>query len=241
MNLLISKFAMLACAMVLLGASALHAAAPSPEETKKQGEFKKAYGSQVTKDRLAALENLTDCTHPSTMSLLSTVATTDADKEVRIDAFKRLAEMPQRNASVAKMLTQIFTTAKLKEEKDTAELKQKFADAAARVEFKFDLGNAMTEYFHRNLRYPDIVIGAQMSAKAQANTRERLEAERNEMEEFLAVYNKMFDSDVKTPDKNTPANIRKYWAANGGKFAKSDKELTDKYAAEDKEAAKAAK
>lgn len=231
----------LACVMALFCAGTVHAAAPSPDEVKKQGEFKKAYGSQVTKDRLAALENLTDCTHPSTMSILSTVATTDADKEVRIEAFKRLAEMPARNANVAKMLTQIFTTAKMKEEKDTAELKQKFAEAAARSEFKFDLGNAMTEYFHRNLRYPDLVVSAQLSAKAQANAREKIEAERNELEEFLTVYNKLFDSDVKSPDKNTPPNIRKFWEKSSAKFAKSDKELADKYAAEDKEAAKAAK
>jgi len=231
----------LACMMAVFAASVLHAAAASPEEVKKQGEFKKAYGSQVTKDRLAALENLTDCTHPSTMSILSTVATTDADKEVRIDAFKRLAEMPARNAGVAKMLTQIFSTTKMKEEKDTAELKQKFAEAAVKSEFKFDLGNAMTEYFHRNLRYPDLVVSAQLSPKAQANAREKIEAERSEMEEFLTVYNKLFDSDVKSPDKSTPANIRKFWEKSAGKFAKSDKELADKYAAEDKEAAKAAK
>lgn len=229
------------CLIALCGAGVLHAAAPSPEEVKKQGEFKKAYGSQVTKDRLAALESLTDCTHPSTMTLLSTVATSDADKEVRIEAFKKLAAMPARNSSVAKMLTQIFTTAKLKEEKDTAELKQKYAEAAVKSEFKFDLGTAMTEYFHRNLRYPDLVVGTQLSAKAQANAREKLEGERNELEEFLTVYNKLFDTDIKSPDKNTPAGIRKWWEANSGKFAKADKTLTDKYAAEDKEAAKAAK
>lgn len=238
MNSFIPK---LICLFALLSASTLWAAAASPEEVKKQGEFKKAYGSTVTKDRLAALELLVDCNHPSTMSILSTVATSDADKEVRIHAFRRLTRIPARNTGVAKMLTQIFSTAKLKDEKETAELKQGFAEAAADIEFKFDLGNAMTEYFHRNLRYPDLVVSAQLSAKAQANAREKIEAERKELEEFLTTYNKMFDSDVKNPDKSTPPNIRKFWEKSAGKFAKSDKELTDKYAAEDKEAAKAAK
>src|ERR1700759_1017139 len=150
------NFPTLAVGMIaLFGLSRLWAAAASPDEVKKQAEFKKAYGSQVTKERLAAVELLSDCTHPSTWSLLMTVIGADADKAVRIAAYKDLAAMPAHNANLAKTLAQLFTSAKMKEEKDTSELKQKFGEAAEKSEFKFDLGNAMTDYFTRTLRYPD--------------------------------------------------------------------------------------
>jgi hypothetical protein len=227
--------------LLVFVSAAAFAASASPEEVEKQNAFKKSYGSQVTNDRLAALANLEGCTHTSTWQLLYTVATVDAAKEVRIDAFKKLAAMPARNPGLAKMLAMAFNATRMKDEKDTSEIKQAFAEAMEKVEFKFDIGNAMTDYFHKNLRYPDILIAANSSPKQAQNAREFAERQRTELEQFLTAYNKLFSTDVKEPDKNTPANIRKWWTANAIKVAQADKELMLKYSEEDKEAAKAAK
>lgn len=230
-----------ACLCAITAMNSAFAGTVSPEETAKQTEFKKAYGTQVTKDRIAAVDLLDGLTHPSTLTLLTTVANTDMDKDVRVAAVKKIAAVPSRTPANARMLAQMFTNARMKDPKDTTALKQGIAEAVAGSEFKYDLGAAMTDYFHRNLRYPDMQIPNNASAKAIANIREKVEAERKELTDFLEVYNKMFDTEYKNGDKSTPPNIRKWWEANMSKFALADKQLADKYAAEDKEAAKAAK
>lgn len=232
---------MCACVCAMGSMHSAFGAAVTPEESAKQAEFKKAYGTQVTKDRIAAVDLLDGFSHPSTVTLLSTVANTDMDKDVRIAAVKKMAAIPSRSPATARMLAQMFTNARMKDPNDTTALKQGIAEAASGSEFKFDLGVAMTDYFHRNLRYPDMQIPNNASAKAIANIREKIDAERKELTDFLEVYNKMFDTEYKAADKTTPPNIRKWWEANQSKFAIADKQLADKYAAEDKEAAKAAK
>ena len=214
------------------------AAGASAEELQKQNDFKKAYATSDKDDHIKAVALLDGCTHESTRSLLATVIQVDPYKEVQIEAFKVLSQMPARDMSLSQLLVSLFNGVKLND----VDTRVGFIGAMKNSEFKYSLIEASAEFANR-LRYPDLVSnngynnnnankGGLMN---NGDPNVAIRKLRAEFEKYLEAFNAFTKADVKAVDKNAPAQLRTWVASNRNKLITADKEALEKYRLEDKE------
>ena len=203
----------------------VHAATPlSPEESKKQDEFKKAYENTGKKDRVEAVQKLDGCTHPSSVQMLQTVIAIDTFPEVKGAAFRVLSSLPATDPSVSQMLAQLFDSLKPNDFESHLE----FVPQMRNSEFKYAVFEQLCDYGSK-LRYPDLITYSQYGGDPNIMIRKL----RAEFEKFLKAFNLVTNAGLPLQDKNTPATIRTWWTNNKEKFLAADKELLEKYRAED--------
>lgn len=209
-------------------------ASASPEEIQKQNDFKKAYASSDKDDHLKAVALLEGATHESTRALLATVIQVDPYKDVQIEAYKLLSQMPARDMSLAQLMVNLFNGHKLTD----AETRIAFLGAMKNSEFKYALTEAAAEFANR-MRYPDPVSyrpdntarGGLMSSDPNIGIKKT----RAEFEKYLAAFNAFTKATLPAEDKNAPATLKAWVAANRNKLVNADKEVLEKYRLEDKE------
>src|SRR4051812_24267660 len=107
----IVKLSCLVLFVGLLAARPAHASA-SAEELQKQTDFKKAYASPDKADHLKAVALLEGATDESSRKLLVTVINVDTYKEVQIEAYKLLSQMPTRDQGLSQLLVSLFNNLK---------------------------------------------------------------------------------------------------------------------------------
>ncbi len=234
------------CFLLLQGFWASAADVVPPEDKAKQEEFKKGIRNPEKVQRQNALGLLDNATHSSWWQLVAVAIGAETDKDLRIDAFTRLSKMPARDSRLAALLGSLFQQVK-SNEKDEMEIRLGYARAMANSQFKAPLGDVLTEFIATRLRYPDLRLpvdptGDNASAEARERAAENLRKKRAEFEDFLKAFNEAVPgSDIDTPTKNAPTNLKKEWLTLRAKVAAGDKKLLDKMLAEDKEKAKAEK
>ncbi len=206
--------------------SFVHAAvAPlSPEESKKQEDFKKAYGSTGKKDRIEAVQHLDGCAHPTTIQMLQTVISVDTYPEVKGAAFRILTNVPATDPGVSQMCAQIFDSLKPMD----FETHMEFVPQLRNLEFKYPVFEMLCDYGSK-LRYPDLVTYSQYGGDPNVQIRKT----RAEFDKFLKAFNLVTNAGLPLQDKNTPSTIRTWWNNNKDKILATDKELLEKYRAED--------
>ena len=214
------------------------AANASPEELQKQTDFKKAYASSDKEDHLKAVALLDGATHESTRSLLATVIQVDPYKEVQIEAYKILSQMPARDMSLSQLMVSLFNGAKLND----VDTRVGFIGAMKNSEFKYSLIEASAEFANR-LRYPELVSnnnGYNNNANrggllGNGDPNVAIRKLRAEFEKYLEAFNAFTKAGLKADDKNAPATLRAWVASNRNKLISTDKEALEKYRLEDKE------
>lgn len=218
----------------------------APEELQKQAEFKKLYATGERVDQVKAADALDGASHPSSRQLLSTVVTSTPYAEVRNAHFARLAKMPATDPGLSVLLANLFRQLKPTD----IEGKTDFAKAMKPSEFKFAIYEALAE-FGSKLRYPDLYTGNYNNnnrtgragggggmAGVGGDPNFTAKKQRKEFEDFLAAFAEVVpDAKLKASDRNSPVEFRKWFDEVRVKSAKKDKELTDKYVAEAREAA----
>ena len=218
--------------LLLMGVSTLlRAEAVSPDEVKKQNEFKQAYSTPERGDRVKALEMLKGLTHLSTAEILATVASVDQYKEVRVEAFKMLSQIPARDPSLAHAMVSAFQATKISD----IEVRLEFMPFMKNSEFKYEILDTLVD-FGSKLRYPDLITAAYTGGMGfTGDPNVMTKKQRAQFVEFLKVFNTIASSDVKeATDKNTPLQVKKWWEPHRAKVLAADRELNDKYRAEDR-------
>jgi hypothetical protein len=224
--------------LVLSLAGRSYAASASPEELQKQTDFKKAYASSDKEDHLKAVALLDGATHESTRSLLATVIQVDPYREVQIEAYKILSQMPARDMSLAQLMVSLFNGLKLND----VDTHIGFIGAMKNSEFKYSLMETTAEYANR-LRYPELVSnnnGYNNNANkggllGNPDPNVAIRKLRAEFEKYLEAFNAFTKAGLKADDKNAPATLRAWVASNRNKLISTDKEALEKYRLEDKE------
>lgn len=200
--------------------------AATPEEQKKQDEFKKAFASPDKAVKLKAIESLEGSTDPGVLNLLRAVMG-DPERDVRLAAYTAISKFPARDYSVAQMLAKMFSDLK----PDDVDTRCDYGRAMANCEFKTPLIEALADYASKR-RYPDLVTVTGTHTATDPNV--PLRKQRTEFEKVLDVFNSVAKADVKAAKKDSPLEIKKWWEQNRMKAIAADKELLDKYKAEDK-------
>jgi hypothetical protein len=230
-----------AVAIALAGlGSAWAAAEPVSPTAQKQQDFKKMYGSADASERVKAVAELDGLTDSDTLSLLHYVVANDKIDSVRSAAFEQLTKVPARTPAHANILVALFQTVKPTD----VELRLEMARLMANSQFKYAIADALSD-FGSKLRYPDpwkgVHQGRSQSAGGGASTTTidpslSINRSRKEFEKFIGYYNEITKAGLKASDKNSPLEIKRWWEANKAKFAAGDREMADKYKAEDQAA-----
>ncbi|MEI6234085.1 MAG: hypothetical protein WCT04_13605 [Planctomycetota bacterium] len=232
------RFVLIACAALVLSTLApIHAAAITPEESKLQAEFNKAYRVPDKDLRKNALVMLDGAKHSSTWQLLAGVASSDPEADVRLAAFTVLAKEPARDGTHAHMLVSLYSALKPNE----LETRASYAQAMAPSQFKAEIVATLVDNLSR-LRHPKIPQLMQTS-NGQTNAMAIKTAEKSckEFDDLLAGLNAVYKTEVLAATYESPLQIGKWYQATAAKIVAADKELLEKYKKEDAEAAKAAK
>lgn len=209
-------FGVLACA---------HAASQlSPEELKKQNEFKKAYENPGKKDRVDAVHILDGCAHPTTMAILNTVIATESFTEVKVAAFRILTTIPATDPGLSQMLAQVFDSLK----PNDVETHIEFAAQMRNSEFKYAVYEVMADYGSK-MRYPDLIT----SSKYSGDPNVLIKKTRAEFDKYLKTFNLVTQAGLPLQDKNSPSTLRTWWNNYKDKTLAADKELLEKYRQED--------
>ncbi|HYG73659.1 MAG TPA: hypothetical protein VEK08_01400 [Planctomycetota bacterium] len=226
---------------VVSGTAQLALAAVSPEETQKQNEFKKSYKGLEKEEDLKALAELEGAVDRSTWQLLTTVIQTSNFKDVRIEAFKLLANMPCRDQSLAQLLVQVFNNAKMND----FESRVAYAEHMRNCEFKYLICETLVEYGSK-LRYPELITGYRRDNTAGysggngtlgGDPNFGIKKQREEFEKFVEAFNKTTKANVAAKDKDSSMAFKRWWAESKVKILREDKELLEKYRQEDMAAA----
>lgn len=219
------KMAQLVVAFAFFMIGCAQAATPlSPEELKKQNEFKKAYDNPGKKDRVEAVHMLDGCTHPSTISILNTVIATETFTEVKAAAFRQLSTIPVTDPALSQMLAQIFDSLK----PNDFEAHLEFVPQMRNSEFKYALYEVMSDYGSK-LRYPDLITNSQYGGDPNV----MIKKTRAEFDKYLKAFNAVTGAGLPLQDKNSPSTLRTWWNNNRDKILAADKELLEKYRHED--------
>ncbi len=228
---------------LFLSSSLFAELAITPEETKSQAEFNKAYRVPDKEARKMALAVLSNAKHSSSFRLLYSVVGSDPDPDVRLAAYQQLAKAPAHDPSIAGMLAQVFSSLKNTAVEKDQEVVINYGKALEPVEFKTNIVNAFV-YRLAALRYPDVPALIQTSGPGGVTDNRRqienVKKQRKFFEELLETFNAVAHSDVNSATKDSPKLIKTWFDANGAKFATADRDLAEKYRKEDLEAAKAA-
>lgn len=210
----------------------------SPEEKQKQEEFRKAYGKACTDqdkaERIKALGLLEGLCHTTTVQILSTLVSTstDQDKDVRLEAYKLLAKAPARDTFVSQTMAGLFDNLR----QDDVTTRLDFGKQMATSPFKYFLVNSLANYCRAKLRYPDLITSLPVGRGNTFNNSDpnvTIRKQRAEFEEFLTIFNDVAKADLKATNKNSSQEVVNWWGQNNNKFMQADKELADKYKAED--------
>lgn len=212
----------------------------SPEEMQKQNEFKKLYATGERVDQVKAADALDGASHASSRQLLATVVSTTTFPDVRNAHFARLAKMPATDPGLSVVLAQLFRQLKPTD----IEGKTEFAKAMKPSEFKYAIYEALSE-FGSKLRYPDLYTGNYNNnnrtgraggggmSGVGGDPNYTAKKQRKEFEDFLGAFAEVVpDAKLKASDRNSPVEFRKWFEEVRVKAVKTDKELTEKYAAE---------
>lgn len=225
----------------LVASSSLFAElAITPDETKAQAEFNKAYRVPDKDARKTALGVLSNAKHSSSFKLLYGVATSDPEAEVRQAAFEQLAKAPAHDPSNAALLAQIFSSLKTTSNEKDQEAVVAYGKALAPVEFKTQLTAAFIQRL-TSLRYQKIpALMQQSNGQTNAQQIANVKKQRKHYEDLLEAFNGFVHSEVSSATEDSPNLLKKWWEANQAVLAKADRDLLDKYKKEDADAAKAA-
>jgi hypothetical protein len=212
------------------------AANVSPEELQKQNDFKKGMSSPERLDHVKAVALLEGATHPSSAGLLSTVVQVDPNKEVRLAAFKLLCQMPAKDPGMSQVLVNHFKNIK---PNDTDE-RLEFAEQMKFSEFKYLIFETLSEWGTK-LRYPDLLTNYNNNNSGNAGANGTvggdpnfgIKKQRALFEKFAKVYNGVTGAKITATDREAPLQCRTWWAENKDRVLAADKELAEKYKAED--------
>src|SRR5438046_4512015 len=119
--------------LFLMSTLAAQASQVSPEETKKQNDFKSAYGAPGKLDRVEAVRKLEGCTHPTTIAILQTVISADTAPEVKAAAFRMISTVPATDPGLSALLAQTFNAVKFSD----FDTHHAFASEMRNSEFKY--------------------------------------------------------------------------------------------------------
>jgi HEAT repeat protein len=214
-------------AVAIFCMAALATQAATPEEQKKQEEFKKAFASPDKAVRIKAIESLDGSTDPAVVNLLRAVMG-DPERDVRLAAYTGISKFPAHDLSVAQLLAKMFNELK----PDDLDTHCDYGKAMANCEFKAPLIEALADYGSKR-RYPDLVSTAGVKG-ATNDPNVVFKKQRAQFEQFLEVFNSVAKADVKAAKRDAPLEIKKWWEQNRVKVMTADRELIEKYKAEDK-------
>src|SRR6185295_2558874 len=164
----------------------------SPDEKKLQGEFQKAYRVNDKDARKSALTMMEVTKHPSSWAMISQVASTDPDAEVRLAAFTLLAGLPARDGSMAHQLVTMYSAVK----PNDFQTRLDYAKAMAKVEFKSEIVWTLGDHLSR-MRYPDIPPPIQSSTGGNNSALiENVKKQRKQFEDLLEAFNAIAQSEI---------------------------------------------
>jgi len=208
-------------------AGSCFAANVSSEEAAKQAEFRKAYANIDKSERSKAVSLLEGLLHPSSLQMLATVAMSDRDDEVKKDAVGTLAKAPAHDPSVSKMLVTIFQAVK------PSEIDERLAYARLMTgsQIKYPVVEVLADWGSKQ-RYPERFTGTRLPGQ-NVDPNIAIDKQRAQYKTFLDIFNGYTAAGLKATDRNSPAEVRKWWEQNAAKVAASDRELLDKYRVED--------
>jgi len=204
-------------------AASCRAAALSPDETKAQAEFKKAYANPNAKQRKEAPKILLHAVDTSSWQMLAIVVNTDTDRDVRWIAFSVLSKMPLRDPAVSHLLADCFT----KSDKRDQPMKIGMAKLMAASPFKTEIAGAISDHIYVNMRYPEFVAVDPTSTNNDAAIN-LVKTERKEFSEMLAAFNKLTGADI-APSLNARTDIRKWYQNAQADLAREDRETLEKF------------
>src|SRR5260370_29007530 len=118
-----------------------------------------------------------------------------------------------------------------------------FIPSLANSEYRFEIISMLVE-MGAKMRYPDLVNGAYNNgggvsagvnggAVGNVDPNIGIKKLRDHFSKFLTEFNLIAKSEIKEPDKDSPMQLKKWWDAHGSKVLAADKELTEKYRAEE--------
>lgn len=220
---------------LLAFAGGLAAEELSPDEAKAQAEFKKAYVGDDKTMKLKALDLLDGGVHPSTRDLLLTVVRREQEKELRVAALARYAKIPAGDPRPALAIVELFNAVKLNDVEGHLELAGPMKD----FEFKYAVCEALAAYGSK-LRYQDLVTGYRPnnslspgSGGSVGDPNVNIRKQREEFEKYVSAFNKATGAAIAAKDKESPKEFLKWWQQNMDKLAAADRELMQKYRAEE--------
>jgi hypothetical protein len=225
--------------VALLATGSAFSADAAKEFAAKQQQFKKLYGNNDPTERVTAVAELDGLTDAETLKMLHYVVVNDKAGIVRAAAFEQLTKVPTRNGNHANMLVALFQLVKMTD----MDLRLDMARMMANSQFKYAVTDALAD-FGSKLRYPDPYTGTvnrQNHSGGGASTTTNdptagINRQRKEFEKFISAFNSITNAGLKAADRNSPAEVKKWWEANKAKFAAADREIADKYKAEDQAA-----
>jgi len=208
--------------------SAATAGALSPDEKQKQEEFHKAYISGKEKgDRVKAFHILDGLAHKTTIAMIYSLAMSDPDKDVRLEACQVLSKAPVRDQTASQDLANIFNALKPNDFDNRFAVAQTMTNSA----FKYYLVLALVDFGSKKLQYPDlqVVIGG-------VDRNGPIRTERTNFEKFILIFNGLSGANLTASSRLSPTEVKKWWDQNSAKISQADQELLNKYKAEDKAA-----
>jgi hypothetical protein len=202
--------------------------AVTPEEAKKQDEFREKYKSALSSElRLAAVKLLDGCHHPSTAKLLQAVVETETRKEIRIAAFEMLSTFPAHDLTLEQLLIALFNRSKPTD----LDERMAYARATKGLEFKCAIYDVVADFVSK-MRYPDLLHGVVLAGHVDPNI--ALQKQRDEFAAFLAVFNDLTGATLKATNKSSPLEVKLWWDENKAAVLAKEKDSATKYIAEDK-------
>lgn len=203
--------------------------AVTPEETKKQGDFREKYRTALSTDqRMAAVKLLDGCHHSSTTKLLQSVVETETRKEIRIAAFEMLCTYPAHDLTLEQLLIALFNRSKPTD----LDERMAYARATKGLEFKCAIYDVIADVVSR-MRYPDLLSGVVVAA-GHVDPNVALQKQRDEFAAFLAVFNDLTGATLKATNKSSPLEVKLWWEENRAAYLDKEKTAAQKYIAEEK-------
>jgi len=217
---------------LVIAVVAIHSMGAAEDEAGKRRQFLKDYMVKDKEARRAAVQSLTGCSQRQTLGLLARVVASDKEPEVRQEAFRVLAACPEETSGASALLVQCFRL-----EKDKG-IKQEVLQLVGDRKLKFAWINELVRFLSSECSYPHIPDDVSERGP-NGNTFKKYEkqrAMRGDFHNVVLTINAMTGQKFTSTNK-TAAEIRAWWAANGAKYQKADRELEKQW----KEAAKAKK
>ena len=200
----------------------------SPDEIKKQDDFREKYRTALSTDqRMAAVKSLDGCHHVTTSRLLETVVENETRKEIRIAAFELLCTFPAHDLNLEQLLITLFNRSKPSD----LDERMAYARATKGLEFKCAIYDVIADFVSK-MRYPDLLSGINTAGRLDPNV--VLQKQRDEFAAFLAVFNDLTSAGLKATGKSSPLEVKLWWDENRAAYLDKEKNAAQKYLAEEK-------